>query len=483
MSTISKLANSDIKFLTSGQVITDVVSIVKELLENSLDARASSINISIDGIDQIVVKDNGTGVARSDTCSLTQPHHTSKIVSFAELSTVRTYGFRGEALSAIAELAQSIKIISRTSQDTVATSYQRDSTNILRPVASCADPQGTTVIVVRPWHKMPVRRQKMRSDITKIAPRLKALIQTYSFVHLTVRLQLVIKSSRRGDPPTSIVIVPQKTLLDSLSQSLGRDFISECSQHTQELNGLHVTAVLPKQGAKAIASGRGHFFYVDNRPVSCARDIMKLLLSLTRTAIHEACPRIVSDAFAFVNFRCPLGSYDPNLEPSKDNIMPESQDSFTQLMNVLLNEAYISSLSTSFVPNRGIPVVSSDVVRARSVYNNSDRQEKNTLCGSPASLQVPSVTKGALQSSLPAIDVPTEVLEACTPTLPSPCPLETPLRRKSWKYTMFDSGDTSDEDITDSSNTKSCRREFSEPLIDEDPQIEDFIQETPALTK
>lgn len=139
MGVIYKLVEHDTKVLRSGQIITDLSSLVKELVENSLDADATVIHITIDAIGRISVKDNGIGIARSDIASLSQPHHTSKLRRFAYLQNVRSYGFRGEALSAIASLSRSVRITTRTVEDTVAKTYERSPENSLHPIGTSAE--------------------------------------------------------------------------------------------------------------------------------------------------------------------------------------------------------------------------------------------------------------------------------------------------------------------------------------------------------
>ncbi|KAJ2877942.1 Mismatch repair endonuclease pms2, partial [Coemansia aciculifera] len=89
--------------LCSGQVIVDLATAVKELLENSLDAGATVVDIKLkdSGLTSISVSDNGQGISESDAPTLCRKHWTSKITSFADLAGVATFGFRGEALSSL----------------------------------------------------------------------------------------------------------------------------------------------------------------------------------------------------------------------------------------------------------------------------------------------------------------------------------------------------------------------------------------------
>ncbi|KAI8967091.1 histidine kinase-like ATPase [Mycotypha africana] len=122
---IHVLDTSTIRNIHSGQVITDVEAIVKELLENSLDAHATSIDVvSIyNGLESIQVKDNGDGIAESDRPFIAKRHHTSKLSTFEDLAHVWTYGFRGEAIHSMLNLSNKLTLTTKTKKDTVGKLY------------------------------------------------------------------------------------------------------------------------------------------------------------------------------------------------------------------------------------------------------------------------------------------------------------------------------------------------------------------------
>ncbi|RIB11152.1 pms1 protein [Gigaspora rosea] len=127
---IQSLDNNTIRRISSGQVITKVEDVVKELIENSIDAQATSIEVRLvgDGLTSIVVKDNGLGIPESDRPAMALRYHTSKLEDFGGLSKVETYGFRGEALNSICAISESMQITTKTSKDPVAVNYLLDRT-------------------------------------------------------------------------------------------------------------------------------------------------------------------------------------------------------------------------------------------------------------------------------------------------------------------------------------------------------------------
>jgi DNA mismatch repair protein PMS1 len=106
-SSLNLLPPSTRGLLSSGQIVTSVNSVVKELIENSLDAGAKNVEVKLldHGLSKISVRDNGGGVAECAVPSMVSAHTTSKISDFSDLNRLETYGFRGEALSAICSLA------------------------------------------------------------------------------------------------------------------------------------------------------------------------------------------------------------------------------------------------------------------------------------------------------------------------------------------------------------------------------------------
>lgn len=126
---IRPIERSAVARICSGQVVVDLATAVKELLENSIDAGATQVEIKLKewGVDHIEVSDNGSGVAPKDYQGLTLKYHTSKISEFGDLWSVQSFGFRGEALSSLCEISGSFEVTTRTDEQSVGTrlSYDR----------------------------------------------------------------------------------------------------------------------------------------------------------------------------------------------------------------------------------------------------------------------------------------------------------------------------------------------------------------------
>jgi len=169
MSAIRPLPETLISQIAAGEVVERPASVLKELLENSLDAGATEISVALTegGIKQIRVVDNGAGIEKDDLPMALARHATSKIASLDDLEQVRSLGFRGEALASIASVAR-VSLVSRSSTSTRAFAIGAEDGRIGR-VEPAAHPAGTTVEVSDLYFNTPARRKFLKSGGTELA--------------------------------------------------------------------------------------------------------------------------------------------------------------------------------------------------------------------------------------------------------------------------------------------------------------------------
>lgn len=163
--------------ICSSQVVVDLATAVKELVENSLDAGATVIEVKLKnmGADGIEVADNGHGIHPDDYTSIVQKHHTSKISRFEDLEGVLSFGFRGEALNALCELSGKFQIMTKRAEDKVGATLMFDkfgryfvaftdslpsytSFHRLSSKSISARANGTTIVIENIFESLPVRR-------------------------------------------------------------------------------------------------------------------------------------------------------------------------------------------------------------------------------------------------------------------------------------------------------------------------------------
>ena len=182
MASIQAIDRDSIKRICSGQVVVDLATAVKEMVENSLDAGATSVEVKVKecGADWIEVSDNGSGIDPSNYPSIALKHHTSKLAEFADLNNVTSFGFRGEALNALCELSGSFTVTTKQATEQIGTKliFAKDgSVSSEQPVARST---GTTVVVNNLFEALPVRRGEFIRSIKKHYQKMVKILQSYA---------------------------------------------------------------------------------------------------------------------------------------------------------------------------------------------------------------------------------------------------------------------------------------------------------------
>ncbi|KAK8217020.1 hypothetical protein BKA81DRAFT_354610 [Phyllosticta paracitricarpa] len=320
--------------LSSAQLLTTPAAIAKELIDNALDAHATSLTLELSAntIDLIQLRDNGHGIPPADRPLTARRHCTSKIRSLADVARLggTSLGFRGEALAAVAESAGTLQIVTRVAGEPVGAVMEVGSNGELkgRPGRK-SHPVGTTVTARGFFDRFPVRKQAALKHADKFIGQVKKLMMAYAVARPAVRFQLkVVKGKGKAGATRGNWIYapsPGKTSMqDACLAVFGLSCINQCSLILHEEEGFVVEGLVPKGDADASKiGGTGQFISVDTRPVGTSKGTLKRLVELFKERLKRRAKAFegIKDPFLRLDIKCPTEAYDPNVEPAKDDIL------------------------------------------------------------------------------------------------------------------------------------------------------------------
>lgn len=190
---IVRLSESVINQIAAGEVVENPASIIKELLENSIDAGANHLEIRIRGGGQvsIEVEDNGCGMSREDVILCLERHATSKIRTASDLSSLKTMGFRGEAMAAIA----SVSYMEIKTSDGIEGTWIKTKRGEVENIAPCARNKGTTVIVKSLFFNVPARKKFQKSAASNTA-QVTRVVETIALANPDIAISYYIQDNR-----------------------------------------------------------------------------------------------------------------------------------------------------------------------------------------------------------------------------------------------------------------------------------------------
>lgn len=245
-SRIQQLPSTLIDQIAAGEVVERPASVLKELLENSLDARASRIEVDVEagGKRLIRVRDDGVGIAPDDLPLALERHATSKIREFRDLERVRSLGFRGEALPSIASVSR-MSIASRSREADAAWSTLVEGGVEIEPPRPVAHPVGTTVEVRDLFFNIPARRKFLRADSTELQ-HVQGLLRRLALSRFDVGFTL----RHQGKPLLQLPPAPHRLAQETrLATLLGAGFVEHTIYVEAEAVGLGMSGwlVLPAE--------------------------------------------------------------------------------------------------------------------------------------------------------------------------------------------------------------------------------------------
>ncbi|ETW10069.1 hypothetical protein H310_00455 [Aphanomyces invadans] len=472
-SLLKSIPKGDVQKICSGQSVVDLATAVKELVENALDAGATTVEVKLKEFGQVgfEVSDNGQGIPEADHAAIALKHYTSKIRAFEDLERVASFGFRGEALSSICQLSGSFSVLTRTADDSIGTLLQYDQNGALVSSSKKARGIGTTIFVDDLFRPLPVRYKDFSKNIKKHYGKTLRILQGYAVISSNVKLSCINIAGKSNARQQVLSTEVNPTIANNIANVFGSKFLKtllavdislpywpDASGSTN--SSYKISGFVSKVGAGVGRSDNDRqFFFVNGRPVDFA-NATKAVNEIWRQYEMKQKPACM------LNFVLPPDAVDVNVTPDK-------RETF------LKHEAHIveslkSGLTDMYEPSRGTFQVQSLLPVATSQQQLPAIHKKSALQVSvptpPGVFSVPSNTNNKRQrdaeesndvarsdvgqDSMPADD---ESIRRKRPRhIDVQPPSETPVQRDA---------DTNDDDTTGTGGGWNVTRSNTSPSI------------------
>jgi len=321
--------------IAAGEVIERPASIVKELVENSLDAGATEIAVELEkgGTQSIRVSDNGEGMAAEDLLLAFSRHATSKITQFDDLYSVRSFGFRGEALPSIASISR-VEVATRRAEEPFGGRLVIDAGELIEQ-SETGCPAGTSILVTGIFAPVPVRRKFLKGDMTEQGYCLD-WITRLALARPDIRIRVVTNGK------TTLNIPAARDLAERIALTMGTDFRNQLVEASKEKNGASVYGFVSLPEFTR-SNGTQMYIYVNGRFVKDSF-LSHAVMTAYRRLIE---PRRYPLAVIFIDV--PAGEVDVNVHPTKMEVRFRNPREIYGLVVETLSEA----IGVGFAEGRG----------------------------------------------------------------------------------------------------------------------------------
>lgn len=338
MPQIQVLDQITIDKIAAGEVIERPASIVKELVENSIDAKAASVTVEIQdgGISLIRVTDNGSGIEQEDIRNAFLRHSTSKIRKVEDLAHIASLGFRGEALSSISAVTRT-ELITKTKEDTFGTRYVIEG-GVEQSLEDAGAPDGTTFLVRQLFYNVPARRKFLKTPMTE-AGHVQDLLMRLALSHPEVAFTFI------NNGQTKMRTSGNGKLKDVIYSIYGREAAANLIELDYSMDGLVMKGYL---GKPVITRGNRNFenYFVNGRYVKNA---------MLSKAIEDAYKDFLMQhkfPFVVIHFQVDGEKIDVNVHPTKMEMRFQRQQ---DVYNIVYEGVHRTLLEPELIPQVEAP--------------------------------------------------------------------------------------------------------------------------------
>ena len=354
---INVLDKNTIDKIAAGEVIERPASVVKELLENAIDAKATAVTVEIrdGGISFIRVTDNGCGIPKEEIALAFLRHSTSKIKSAEDLFTVSSLGFRGEALSSIAAVSQ-VEIITKTANSLTGTRYQIEG-GTEKSLEEVGAPEGTTFIARNLFFNTPVRRKFLKTPQTEGA-HVADLVEKIALSHPEVSIRFIQNNQNK------LHTSGNHNLKDIIYTVFGRDIASNLLPVKAQNDDVSITGFI---GKPVIARSNRNYenYFINGRYIKS---------SIVARAIEEAYKPFMMQhkyPFTMLHFSIEPEFLDVNVHPSKMELRFRDGEGIYNLI--------LTALQAALAEKELIPEVDLEKKERAETKKAMDAMEKKEL--------------------------------------------------------------------------------------------------------
>lgn len=357
MARINVLPKEIYQLIAAGEVVERPSSVVKEMIENSLDAGAKNITLEIKngGSTYIRITDDGCGIERDDVRKVFVSHATSKISKKDDLNSIGTLGFRGEAMASISAVSK-VELLTKAENEEIGTRYEIAGGEELEfDDAGC--PNGTTIVVRDIFFNTPARMKFLKKDVTEgnqvagIVDRMAISHPEISFRFIRDGKQVLITSGN-GDLKSTVYSVLGKEMSDSL-MSVDYSF-----------NDMRITGFVSKPTASR-KSRAGQYFYINNRIVKSKTAMAALEQAYKNTIMVGRFPACV------LNIEINPAQVDVNVHPAKTEVRFANEKPIFDLVYYAVKTAIENDRTVKEVEFKENPIYRQE---SKNVYQNNDNK-------------------------------------------------------------------------------------------------------------
>ena len=389
--------------IAAGEVVERPASVVKELVENAIDAKSTKVSVEIraGGKRLISVSDNGAGMSREDALIAIERHATSKISTVEDLETIQTFGFRGEALPSIASVSQ-FELLTRTPDAVEGTKIAVEG-GVVRPVQASGCSPGTHITVNNLFHNVPARLKFLKSDATE----LNHITNQVMWAALAnPQTQFSLSHNNR-----SLVDVRAcESYIERIRLLYGREFAENLIEFDADLPNLHLHCFIGKPDFTK-ANRNYQLFFLNRRPIRS-----KVLGAALSEAMRSMIPKD-RHVVAFLFLTMSGQHVDVNVHPAKIEVRFQNERS--------LYSGVVRLLHSGIYKNKYIPKMESQEGKTEAAQDSTPEGRDIPTTFPPQRPRIELDTPAARSSSFPR-EHRESIQPDSTPTTATPIRPEAP---------------------------------------------------------